>query len=74
MNAILTGLTAVFELAPLAIQAAMTVVTAASAITAVTPTPRDDQFVGKFYKALEILALNIGRAKDAPPNRVNKGS
>lgn len=73
MNTFLSGLTAVFDAAPLALQAVMTLVTAASAITAVTPTPRDDRIVGKLYKALEIMALNIGRAKDAPPNRTKRG-
>lgn len=40
------------------------VVAAASAVTALTPTPKDDKFVGKAYKFLEALALNIGFAKD----------
>jgi hypothetical protein len=35
----------------------------ASVICAMTPTKKDDQFLGKAYKALEILALNIGKAK-----------
>ena len=40
------------------------VVTAASAVTALTPTPHDDRFVSKAYRILEIVALNIGHAKD----------
>ena len=39
-------------------------VTAASAITALTPTPTDDAVVAKIYKFIEIIALNIGKAKD----------
>lgn len=39
------------------------VVTAASAICALTPTPSDDKFAGKLYKILEWLALNVGKAK-----------
>ena len=39
-------------------------VTLASAITALTPTPKDDAWVGKAYKLLEYLALVIGRAKE----------
>ena len=27
-------------------------------------TKKDDDFLGKLYKVLEFLALNIGRAKD----------
>jgi hypothetical protein len=40
------------------------VVTAASAIAALTPTPKDDAIISKIYKFLiEIPALNIGKAK-----------
>jgi len=34
-----------------------------SLVTAVTPTPADDKFVGKLYKLIEIGGLVIGRAK-----------
>ena len=45
-----------------------TVVTVASAVCAVTPTAKDDQFMGKYvYPFLEVLAFNIGKAKDAKP-------
>jgi len=37
---------------------------AASAITALTPTPKDDAFVKKFYSFIETLALVVGKAKD----------
>jgi len=36
----------------------------ASAITAITPTPKDDAMVAKAYKVLEYFALVIGRAKE----------
>jgi hypothetical protein len=39
-------------------------VTAASAVSALTPTPKDDRFLGRAYKLLEVLALNVGFAKD----------
>ena len=39
-------------------------VTLASAITAATPTPAPGTTLAKFYKLIEILALNIGRSKD----------
>jgi hypothetical protein len=39
-------------------------VTLASAITAATPTPAPGTPLAKFYKLIEILALNIGRSKD----------
>lgn len=40
------------------------IVAAASAFAALTPTPSDDTFVGKLYKVVDWLALNIGKAKD----------
>lgn len=40
------------------------VVTAASAIAALTPTPKDDTFIGKIYKLIDFLALNVNKAKD----------
>ena len=43
---------------------ATAVVTAASAIAAVTPTPKDDIWVGKLYKLIDFLAMNIGKAKE----------
>lgn len=36
----------------------------ASAIAAVTNTPKDDDLVSKAYKILDMIALNIGKAKD----------
>ena len=70
MNTNIEGASAFFGVFPIALQVGMTVVAAASTVTALTPTPRDDAMVGKLYKVLEILALNIGHAKDAPPNRL----
>ena len=40
------------------------VVALASAIAALTPTPRDDGWVAKAYKVVDLLALNVGKAKD----------
>lgn len=39
------------------------VITAASAITALTPTPKDDNFVKKVKKFFNVIALNVGGAK-----------
>ncbi len=39
------------------------VVCGASIICALTPSPKDDAMIGKLYKILEMLALNIGKAK-----------
>lgn len=35
-----------------------------SAFVAATPTPKDDKLWGKIYKYIDVMALNIGRAKD----------
>ena len=40
-----------------------TVIAAASAIAALTPTPKDDGFVGKAYKIVDWLSLNVFFAK-----------
>ena len=40
------------------------IVTVASAIAALTPTPKDDKWIGKLYKIIDVCALNIGKAKD----------
>lgn len=36
----------------------------ASTICAATPTPKEGSRLAKFYKVIEFLALNIGKAKD----------
>ena len=45
------------------ISVATAIVAAASAICALTPTPKDDGIVRKLYLVLEWAALNIGKAK-----------
>jgi hypothetical protein len=40
------------------------IIAAASAIAALTPTPKDDTFIGKLYKVIDWLALNVFKAKD----------
>tara|TARA_R100001132_G_C3180075_1_gene37030 strand:- start:274 stop:483 length:210 start_codon:yes stop_codon:yes gene_type:complete len=41
-------------------------VTVASLVAASTPTPKDDVWIGKLYKLIDLLALNIGKAKEKP--------
>ena len=36
----------------------------ASAIAAVTPTPKSGTFLAKLYSVIDLLALNVGKAKD----------
>jgi len=40
------------------------IVTVSSMIAAMTPTPKDDIWIGKLYKVIDLLALNIGKAKN----------
>ena len=40
------------------------VIATASAIAAMTPTPKDDGIMKKVYKLVDLLALNVGKAKD----------
>ena len=47
-------------------------VTVASVIAASTPTPKDDQFLGKFYKFIDLIAINIAKAKDKAPSAESK--
>ena len=46
------------------IRALTAIVAGASVIAALTPTPIDDGWVAKLYKAIDWLALNVGKAKD----------
>ena len=43
------------------------IVTVASLVAASTPTPVDDKWIGKLYKFVDVLALNIGKAKETAP-------
>ena len=40
------------------------VIALASAIAAVTPTPAPGSVLGKVYAVIDLLALNVGKAKD----------
>lgn len=48
------------------VQGIVAVIAAASIICSLTPTPKDDVLIGKLYKFIEVLALNIGKAKQTP--------
>ena len=44
----------------------------ASLFAAITPTPRDDQLLGKIYRVVvDGVALNVGRAKEVA-NKIKK--
>jgi hypothetical protein len=46
------------------INVATAIVAAASAVAALTPTPKDNGWIAKAYKLVDWLALNVGKAKD----------
>jgi hypothetical protein len=46
------------------INGATAIVAAASAVAALTPTPKDNGWIAKAYKLVDWLALNVGKAKD----------
>lgn len=52
------------------IAAALAVVTAASAITALTPSPADDAWLMRLRRILEALALNVGHARPEQRKRI----
>lgn len=59
---------AIFELleaAPAWLTAITGIVTAATAITALTPTKTDDQVMNTVLKVLNFLAGNVGKNKNA---------
>ena len=45
------------------------IVCAASIICSLTATPKDDELIGRLYRILEMAALNVGKAKMAPPTK-----
>jgi hypothetical protein len=45
------------------------IVTVSSLIAATTSTPKNDVWIGKIYKFIDMLALNIGKAKEVAPKK-----
>jgi hypothetical protein len=43
---------------------AAAVISSASIIAAATPTPKSGSFWAKTYAVIDVLALNVGKAKD----------
>jgi len=44
----------------------MAIISVSSIIAAVTPTPKDDVWIGKLYKLVDMMALNVWKAKQKP--------
>ncbi len=58
-------ITAILEAAPVWLTAITGVVTACTAITALTPSRSDDEIIDKVLKVLNTLAGNVGRNRNA---------
>lgn len=69
METIFQSIYAFFDAFPAWLNAIMAVISAASALTALTPTPRDDQFLARVYRILEVLALNVKLAGTRNPKK-----
>ena len=51
------------------VQGVTAVIAAASIIAAVTPTPKDDKWIGKLYSLIDLAAMNVGFAKQKPSDK-----
>ncbi len=56
MNWIIANFDMIFSIAT-------SIVSTASLVAALTPSPKDDQFLSKIRKCIDVLALNVGNAK-----------
>lgn len=66
MSVIDTLVASVTGFLPAFFDTAFAVIAAASAIAALTPTPADDRMVSRIYRVIDVLALNVGYAKEKP--------
>jgi len=57
---ILTSIVSLFDQLPSWVNAVTGVISAASAVAALTPTPKDDNALAGIVRVLDVLALNIG--------------
>ncbi len=69
MDMITPAFAPMIERAALWIEAMLAVVVAASLVTALTPSPKDDGWLMKIRRVLELLALNVGHAGEATRRR-----
>ena len=58
-------ITAIIEAAPVWLTAITGVVTAATAITALTPSRSDDEIIDTVLRVLNVLAGNVGKNRNA---------
>lgn len=58
-------ITAILEAAPVWLTAITGVVTAATAITALTPSRSDDEILDTVLRVLNVLAGNVGKNRNA---------
>ena len=58
-------ITEILNAAPVWLVAITGVISAASAVTALTPTKTDDKIINAILKVLNVLSLNVGKNKNA---------
>ncbi|BCW89931.1 hypothetical protein sos41_30990 [Alphaproteobacteria bacterium SO-S41] len=63
MEVMVAFLNGFFDAFPAWVNAVLSVVVAASAVTALTPSGKDDRVIGRIRRVLEVLALNVGHAR-----------
>jgi hypothetical protein len=66
MQEMLKSIMSLTELLPLFIELACAIVALASAVAAISPTPKQGHWFGRLYRVLDAFALNVGYAKDKP--------
>lgn len=59
-------ISAIVAVIPDWVEALLALVVALKGVTVLTPTPKDDKWLGKAYRVLEWAALNFGHAKELP--------
>ena len=65
MDTLMSFASTFFTRLPEWIAALLAVVGGASAVAALTPTPRDDRLLTSVKRFLNLLALNVGHARNA---------
>ena len=69
---IVSALTSFFNHIPVWLAAATSLVTAASAVSAITPTPKDDNLMKSILSVLNVFALNVGHAQRSATQQENQ--
>lgn len=72
MDQLFADIAKVFDLWPAWLSAVTAVIAAASAVAALTPTPRDDRILSRLARFVDLLALNVGHARRRPDDTARR--